>query len=66
MPNLLDCPREIRDLCYKAYFESVVRDNSTTSLHKLPLMWSNRNVALEALEVCLNPFPSILSRLTTV
>lgn len=63
MPNLRDCPREIRDLCYKAYFESVLQEGHDKFMHTFPITWSNRNIGLEAVEVCLERCLHLQSRL---
>lgn len=51
MTNLLDCPREIRDCIYSAYFASVLKDDPAAPLHTLPLLHSCPSTAIEAIEV---------------
>lgn len=51
MTGFFDCPREIRDMIYVAYFTLILEDNPRVDYNELALLRAGHNVPYEAAKV---------------
>lgn len=51
MPNLLDCPQEIQDMIYEAYFKFTLDDYPLARIHRYAPICTSRRVAADAIQV---------------
>lgn len=51
MPNLLDCPQEIQDMIYEAYFSAALAADAEAPLHDDGLLRASHRIAADAIHV---------------